>query len=338
MTGVHVRRVITIIQLILLLFLGTFSWALPTYAGSKVILRSADVHALGYPTVESVRYMSRLVRERTGGRIEIVVYPGGSLGSEKSVVEMLQIGALDLGRVSVSQVAEVDSQLGIFVLPYLFINDLHKWKVLEGSIGTDLLAGLAKRKLIGLCFQESGYRSFYNSKHPIYRPEDLKGLKIRIQPNKVMSKLVESLGAVPIPINYNEVYPALAAEVIDGAENNLPSYLTALHYKNARFYSFDRHSSIPEILLFSQKIWLKLSHGDQQIIMTAAWESSRYQRRLWEDFEKKSRAQLQKQGTIFNEVDMEAFHAALKPFSRKYGQEYGRLLQRIEGIVSPSPE
>ncbi|HEX3044593.1 MAG TPA: TRAP transporter substrate-binding protein, partial [Bacillota bacterium] len=304
----------------------------PTNASSKIILRSADVHALGYPTVESVKYMSRLVRERTGGRIEIVVYPNGSLGSEKSVVDMLQIGALDLGRVSVSQVAEVDPQLGIFVLPYLFKNDLHKWQVLEGSIGNDLLAGLARWHLIGLCFQESGYRSFYNSKRPIYHPADLKGLKIRTQPSHVMSKLVESLGAVPIPINYNEVYPALVAEVIDGAENNLPSYLTAQHYKKARFYSLDRHSSIPEILLISQKTWLKLSGGDQQIMMTAARESSRYQRRLWEDFEKKSREQLQKQGTVFNEVDIEAFHQALKPFSRKYGQEYQRLLREIEAL------
>ncbi|HYH04055.1 MAG TPA: TRAP transporter substrate-binding protein DctP, partial [Bacillota bacterium] len=221
-------------------------------AGEKIVLRCADVHSYGYPTVEGVLYMSRLVKEQTDGRIEIIVYPESKLGSEASVVAMVRTGVLEMGRISVTQVAEVAPEFGVFVLPYLFKNNVHKWKVLDGAIGTRLLSGLERVGLVGLCFQEAGYRSFYNSKHPIYRPEDLKGLRIRVQPNDIMVKLIDFLGAYPVPINYEEIDSALAARIIDGAENNIPSYYSAGHYQQASYYSFDRHSSIPEILLMSQ--------------------------------------------------------------------------------------
>lgn len=296
----------------------------------KVILRCADVHAFGYPTIEGVMYMAKMVKARTKGRIEIVIYPEGSLGSEASVVEMLQLGALDMGRVSLSQVAEVNPELGVLILPYIFKNETHKWEILEGKIGSGLLKGLVTYNLIGLCFQESGHRSFYNSKRPIYRPEDLRGLKIRVQPSQIMFRLVEYFGASPVPIDYNDVYPALVAGAVDGAENNIPSYLTSGHYKVARYFSYDKHTSIPEIVLLSKKTWLKLADLDRKIIMAAAKESVSYQRELWSKFEITSRKKLEQAGCKFNEVDEEAFRVGLENFYHKYAKQYEKTISEIQ--------
>ncbi len=299
---------------------------------SELILRCADVHSFGYPTIEGVLYMAKMIKVRTNGRIEIVIYPEGSLGSEASVVEMLQLGALDMGRVSLSQVAEVSTELGVLILPFIFRNEAHKWKVLEGEIGSGLLKNLTTYDLIGLCFQESGHRSFYNSKRPIYRPEDLQGLKIRVQPSRIMSRLVEYFGASPVPIDYNEVYPALEAGVIDGAENNIPSYLTSGHYKVAGFFSYDKHTSIPEVVLLSKKTWSKLTDLDRKIIMTAAKESVSYQRELWSKFEIISRRKLERAGCKFNEVDEEAFHVGLEKFYHKYAKQYEKTIDQIQKV------
>lgn len=298
----------------------------------KVILRCADVHAFGYPTIEGVMYMAKMVKARTKGRIEIVIYPEGSLGSETSVVEMLQLGALDMGRVSLSQVAEVNPGLGVLILPFIFKDETHKWNVLEGEIGSGLLKSLVNYNLVGLCFQESGHRSFYNSKRPIYRPEDLRGLKIRVQPSQIMFRLVEYFGASPVPIDYNDVYPALAAGAVDGAENNIPSYLTSGHYKVARYFSYDKHSSIPEIVLLSKKTWLKLADLDRKIIMDAAKESVSYQRELWSKFEITSRKKLEQAGCKFNEVDEEAFRVGLENFYHKYAKQYEKTISEIQKV------
>ncbi len=321
-----------LLEIVLMLCLICFQNERLTAQPNKLILRCADVHAFGYPTIEGVLYMAKLVKERTNGRIEIAIYPEGSLGSESSVVEMLQLGALDMGRVSLSQVAVVNPELGVLILPYIFKDETHKWKVLEGPIGSGLLKNLADYNLIGLCFQESGHRSFYNSKRPIYRPEDLRGLKIRVQPNQIMFRLVEYFGASPVPIDYNEVYPALAAGAIDGAENNIPSYLTSQHYKVAGYFSFDRHTSIPEIVMISKKTWYKMTPLDREIVMAAAKESVSYQRSLWSQFEITSRSKLEQAGCKFNEVDEGAFRAGLESFYHQHAKQYEKIINEIKKV------
>ena len=320
-----------LLRIVLLISLSLTQTAIAAQQG-KLVLRCADVHAYGYPTIEGVLYMAELVKMRTNGRIEITIYPEGSLGSESSVVEMLQLGALDMGRVSVSQVAEVYPELSVLILPFIFKDEAHKWKVLEGPIGTGLLKNLVDYNLVGLCFQESGYRSFYNSQRPIYRPEDLRGLKIRVQPSQIMSRLVEYFGASPVPIDYNEVYPALKAGVIDGAENNIPSYLTSGHYKVAGYFSFDKHTTIPEIVLISKKTWSQLTEADRKIIMTAAKRSVSYQRQLWLEFEIASREKLEQAGCKLNEVDKEAFEAGLESFYHKYAGQYEKIINMIKKV------
>lgn len=324
-------RVTAIILWVSFLWLATV-WGVPAAAGERIVLRCADNQKPGYPTIEGVLEMARRVKEHTNGRIEVKVYPEGSLGTEKSVVEMLQLGALDLGRVSVTQVAEVSPEIGVFVLPYIFKNNDHKWKVLEGPIGNNLLKGLAKVNLIGLCFQESGYRSFYNTRRPIYKPSDLKGLKIRVQPSQIMSKLVECFGASAVPIDYQEVYAALAAGVIDGAENNIPSFVTTKHYQVARYYSFDRHSSIPEVVVISKSTWSKLKPVDREILMAAARESVIYQRELWAKYEDNCLRQLEREGCQFNEVEIEAFKKVSQSFYQKYANQYQATIAAIKEV------
>lgn len=317
--------------LVIVLGIGNF-WDISAGSSGKVLLRCADNQKPGYPTIEGLLDFARRVKRRTNGRLEIVVYPNGCLGSEKAVVEMVRQGALDMGRLSVTQVAEVDPELGVFVLPYIFKDDNHKWKVLEGKIGTRLLKGLARVNLIGLCFQESGYRSFYNTKRPIYRPSDLKGLKIRVQPSQIMSNLVEYLGASAIPIDYQEVYAALAAGAIDGAENNIPSFVSTKHYQVAHYYSFDRHTSIPEVVVMSKATWDQLSQDDQAILITAARESVGYQRECWSKFESDCLKKLQRAGCRFNEVEVGAFQKLFQLFGEKYARPYKSTIEEIKAV------
>lgn len=316
----------------LVVLLGSCFWVAltPINADQRAILRCADVHAFGYPTIEGIRYLDALVQKRTSGRIRIKIYPESILGSEESVVDMVRQGALDMGRISVAQAAVVDNELGVLVSPYLFDNDSHKWKVLNGSVGTRLLKGLSRVGIIGLCFQEAGYRSFYNSKRPIYQPEDLKGLKMRVQPNQTMVNLLEFLDASPVPIDYAEVYDALKAGVIDGAENNMPSYYTSGHYRVAKYFSFDRHATIPEVLIISKKTWMRLAPNDRQILLIAAKESVSYQRNEWAKFEADCQRKLEKEGCRFNEVNIFAFKEAIKPFDDDQRQQYRNLIREIE--------
>lgn len=319
-------------MILIMFFLCCNDWGL-TAAPSGVLLRCADVHRIDYPTIQGVLYMAQRLKERTKGRVEIVIYPQGRLGTEKSAVEMVQLGALDMARVSVSQVAETAPELEILMLPYLFLDNRHKWQVLEGTIGTELLEGLSRHGLIGLCFQEAGYRSFYNRQRPIYRPEDLRGLKIRVQPSQAMIKMVEYLGAVAVPIDYTEVQDALMAGVIDGAENNIPSYATSGHSQAARYYSLDRHSSIPEVVIFSKRSLAKLTPAEQTILREAARESVSFQRGLWPGFEAKCLRQLEREGCRFNEVDGAAFQKALRPILDGYARR-NRLVEEIRNYSS----
>jgi tripartite ATP-independent transporter DctP family solute receptor len=289
----------------------------------------ADNQAPDYPTVEGVKYMARLVSERTQDRLRITVYPNGSLGPETEVIKMVRRGALEMARVSVTEIAGICPKFRVLLLPYLFRDDDHKWKVLNGAIGTELLKELAATDLVGLCYQEAGYRSFYNSQHPVYRPSDLKGLKIRVQPSQIMIRLVESLGAAAVPINFREAFSALEFGAIDGAENNIPSYLSSEHYKVARYYSFDRHSSIPEVLIISKRVWAGLPKRDRIVITEAATESVGYQRVLWAQYEAKSLKLLQQKGCRFNEVNQEAFRNKLAPFYHENAGQYQSLIAAI---------
>ena len=217
-----------------------------------IVLRLGDNHPDGYPTVVGDLEFARLVKERSNGRIVVEVYNNGVLGDQKSVVEQVQFGGIDFVRTSISSLAAFYPDINALQAPYLFRNADHMWKVLNGEIGDYFLNSVKSNGFIGLCWFDAGARSFYNTKKPIYTVADLKGMKIRVQESSLMMGMIQALGAVPTPMPYGDVYSALQTGVIDGAENNWPSYDTASHYEVARYFSIDEHTRVPEMILASK--------------------------------------------------------------------------------------
>ena len=298
--------------------------------GAKYTFRLAETHPADYPTTLGDKKFAELVNERTKGRIKIEVFPSSQLGEEKAVIEQVQLGAIEFTRVSSSPLAEFNKAFGVFSLPYIFDNDAHVWKFLNSEAGTKMLDGLEKSKMKGLAYYSSGSRNFYTKK-PVTSVEDLKGLKIRVQQNKINMDLISALGASATPMPYGEVFSGLQTGVIDGAENNSPSYLTANHYQAVKNFILDGHQRVPEVLLISKVTWDKLSEEDRKIIKQAAIDSVATQREIWDKFEKESLDKLKASGVVVTEVkDVKPWQDAVKPVIEKYGADYKEELTAID--------
>jgi tripartite ATP-independent transporter DctP family solute receptor len=241
--------------------------------------------------------MAGTLQRGTAGRITMEIHPAAQLGSEKETIEMCKLGQLDINRVSSSPLAEFAPQAGVYSLPYLFRGEAHMWKVLEGPIGREVLDSLEPHGFIGLCYYDSGARSFYNSKRPINTPGDLHGLKMRVQKNRVMQDCVQALGASPVSMAFEEAYSALQTGVVDGAENNPPSYENTKHYEVAKYYSLDEHTRVPEIVLCSKRTWDRLAPADRALLRKAAQASVTEQRRLWREYTAKACAPCERPGS-----------------------------------------
>ncbi len=250
--------------------------------------RSSDVHPTDYPTVEAVRRMGQLLKEQSGGRHGIKVYPSGALGAERDVVEQLKIGGLDMMRINAAVLNNIVPETIAVSLPFLFRSTEHMRQTLDGPIGQEILDAMAAQGIIGLAFYDSGARSIYTGKRPVRTLADLKGMKIRVQQSDLFVAMVEAMGANPTPMPYGEVYTALKTGIVDGAENNWPSYESSRHFEAARYYNVTEHSMVPEVLAFSKRIWDTLSKDDQALIRKTAREAVPYMRELWDAREKKS--------------------------------------------------
>ena len=310
--------------------------AYPASAQNKMVLKATDVHPLGYPTVEAVVRMGKKLEAATNGRLTIQMYPSMQLGGEKEMIEQAQVGALQLARVSVGPMGPIVPELNVFNLPFMFRDNAHMEKVIDGPIGEELLKKLTDHPtagLVGLSWMNAGSRNVYNSKHPIKSVQDLKGLKIRMMGNPVFVDTMNSLGGNGIAMGFDQLINALQTGVVDGAENNEPSYATGQHYRYAKYYSMTGHLIIPELLVFSKKAWATLSAEDQQLIMKLAKETQQEQRGLWYEMEKKSMEQMKEAGAVINEVaDRAAFQASVKPVWDKYGAQQQQLIQRIQDV------
>ncbi|ADA66322.1 TRAP dicarboxylate transporter, DctP subunit [Thermotoga petrophila RKU-10] len=296
-----------------------------------IILKAADDHAEGYPTVEALKFMGKIIEIMTNGKYKIEVYPSAQLGSEKETIEQTILGAIDIDRVSVSPLVAFYPPIGVLTLPYVFRDQDHMWKVLEGPIGEELLKGLEKVGLVGLCYYDAGARSFYTVKKPILKPEDLKGLKIRVQKNPVMIELMKTLGASPVPMAFEEVYTALQTGVIDGAENNPPSYYETRHFEVAPYYSLDGHTRIPEVVLVSKVLWDKLTDEEKLIFKTAALASAEYEKYLWNQWEEMALKKVQEGGAKIFHPDVTLFQKAVQPLYDRY-PAYKEFLERIQAV------
>jgi tripartite ATP-independent transporter DctP family solute receptor len=293
--------------------------------------RSADVHPLDYPTVTYAKKIGEIVSQKTGGKYDIKVFGKSSLGSETDTVQQVKIGALDMVRVSTAIFHGIVPESLIPALPFLFRDIDHYRKVIYGPLGDQILAAFEKEGFVGLALLESGARSFY-SKKEIRTLADIKGMKIRVQPSDLMIGLVQSIGANPMQIPYVEVYTALKTGLVDAAENNYPSYDTAKHYEAAPVFSETEHVMLPEVLVFSKKVWDTLSAGEQQIIRAAAKESIPFYSESWTKKEQESKEVTIKGGAKYvTDVQKPEFVAAVKPVWEKFAAtpELKKLVQAI---------
>ena len=259
--------------------------------------------------------------------------PSKQLGEEKETIEQVQLGALDIVRTSVGPVGTIVPELSVLSLPYIFRSAEHSYKVVDGEIGDELLALCEPHGFVGLGWYGSGQRSFYNTKRPIRSLEDLDGLKFRVMQNPVFVDMVDALGASATPMAYGEVYTALSTGVIDGAENNYPSFYTSNHYEVAGYYTQDEHLRVPEIILMSKKVYDNLSAEDQELIKKAAAESVPYQREQWDLMAAESRKKMEEAGVeIITDVDKTPFINAMAPVYEKHAATLGPWIERIQAV------
>ncbi|WP_460448445.1 TRAP transporter substrate-binding protein [Alsobacter sp. SYSU BS001988] len=273
--------------------------------------RAADNQVETYPTVQALQFMSRLVAERTRDRHGVKVFASSQLGEEKDTIEQTRAGAIDINRTNVAPLAGLAAPLSVLVLPFLFRSGDHLRRVLDGPIGEELLASLEPYGLVGLAFYDSGARSIYNSVRPVRRVADMKGLRIRVQQSDMAIAMIRALGAEPVPLPYGQVTPALATHLIDGAENNWPSYVSTTHFNLARFITLTEHTMGPEVLVMSKKAWSSLDAADQAVFRQAARESSAFMHELWTVWEERARRQALDAGNaVVDDVDKAEFQAA----------------------------
>ncbi|MAP94953.1 MAG: C4-dicarboxylate ABC transporter [Ponticaulis sp.] len=287
-------------------------------SGARPLL-SSDTHPSDYPTVEAVRFMGRRLSELTDGRISIRIYAGGQLGSERDTLEITTFGGLDLNRVNLAPLNAIEPMTLIPSLPFLFSSTEHMRQSLDGAPGDVILKSLEPHNLIGLCFYDSGERSFYNTKQPILTPDDMQGMKIRVQNSDLYVAMIRALGADATPMPLGEVYQSLVQGVIDGAENNWPSYESGRHFEAAPYYSLTRHVMAPEILVMSLSRWRKLSDADKDLVVQAARESVPVMRELWDARVAGARERLLEAGIESNEVnDLTEFQTLMEPVWERF--------------------
>lgn len=263
-------------------------------------------------------FMNERLKELSNGTMDIKIYPNGQLGSERDAIELLQIGSLDITKVSASPMENFVPKMKIFSIPYVFRDHEHFWTVLNGDIGKSLLVEGEKVRLRGLAYYDSGARSFYTRDKPIYTPKDLEGLKIRVQKSKTSVRMVESLGGSATPISFGELYTALQQGVVDGAENNPPSFYLSKHFDVARYYTLDMHTSVPDMLLISSHAWNKLTKTQQGWVQKAASLSVPYQRKLWKKSSDDALKAVEAAGVTIIRPDKSKFQDAVKDMHDSY--------------------
>ena len=285
---------------------------------AQTVLKSSDTHPDGYPTVEGVKYFGDLVKERTQGRYSVEVYHSAQLGEEKDTIEQVRSGVIELNRVSMAPFNGTVKETIIPALPYLFRSEEHMHKVMDGPVGDQIKAAFEPAGLVALAFYDAGARSFYNSKKPINTVADMQGMKFRVIQSDIFVDMAAALGANATPMPYGEVYSSIETGVIDGAENNFPSYDTAKHVEVAKFYSLDEHTILPEVFVMNKAAFDKLTPDDQAIFKQAATDSVAKQRELWTAAVTKSRAAAEAAGAQINTPDKQGFIDAMAPVYEKH--------------------
>lgn len=298
-----------------------------------VVLKLAHGLDVTHPVHKAMLYMGERLVEKSEGRIRLEVFPAEQLGSEREMIEQVQLGCIDMTKTSTSVLENFVPAMSVYSLPYVFRDEDHLWKVLNGPIGQRLKQAGASVGLTGLCYYDAGSRSFYTKDTPIQSPADLAGLKIRVQQSRTSMDMVRALGASPTPIAYGELYTALQQGIVDGAENNPPSLYTSRHYEICKHYSLDEHTMVPDILLISEVVWRKFDPDTRRVIQEAADESVVYQRQLWKEFTAESMREVEQAGVTVEYPDKTPFREAVSGLLNEYtGTEVGDLIDQIQQV------
>lgn len=306
------RRKVVVAGLLLLLFLGC-------QKQSHVrVIKLAHVLDPTHPVHQGMVFMAERLTEKSGGKMRIDIYPSGQLGAERELIELLQIGSLAITKVSTSPLESFVPEMKVFSIPYVFRSEEHLWKVLQSDIGKEILLAGQKFFLRGLCYYDAGSRSFYTKDVPIHSPDDLNGLKIRVMKSQTAVKMVQALGGSATPIAFGELYTALQQGVVDGAENNPPSFFLSRHYEVCKYYCLDEHTSVPDILLISTRVWQSLSPQEQQWLQEAVDESVEHQKKLWKEASDHALAEVQKADVKIIRPEKEPFREKVKGMYEEY--------------------
>lgn len=324
-----------------LLTAGAFSllsrWQRPAADGagssSALVLRLAHVLDQTHPVHTAMEYLAERLAAKSNGSVRLEIFPNGQLGSETESIEQLQSGALSMVKTSAATMEGFVPDMALFGLPYLFRDEEHYWKVLKGPIGEELLLAGTKVGLRGICYYDSGSRSFYTTAKPVLTPADLEAQKIRVVRSRMAMDLISQLGGAPTPISWGELYTALQQGMVDGAENNPPSLLTSRHFEVAKHYSLDEHTRIPDILLFSDAIWQSLSLETRRWIREAADESVEFERKLWREKTDEALRELEQAGVRVHRPDAAPFRKKVQPMYEKLGGgPLGALVERVRAV------
>jgi tripartite ATP-independent transporter DctP family solute receptor len=308
--------------------------ALPAGAPAREF-RVADTQTADYPTVQALQFMAQIIEERTAGRHRLRVFHSRQLGEEKETIEQTRMGAIDLNRTNVAPLGSLVPMANVLTLPFLFRSLEHLHHVLDQSVGQEILSGFQRHGFVGLTFYDSGARSIYNSVKPLRSIADMKGLRIRVQQSTLMSDMIAAIGAEPVELPYGQVLTALSTKLLDGAENNWPSYVTTNHYKLAPYYTLTEHTMSPEVLVMSLRAWETLSNDEKDVFLEAAVKSNIFMRQLWSSLEESSRQQARAAGnTIIADFDRKPFEDAMRVIYDKVSAdpEARELIERIRRV------
>jgi tripartite ATP-independent transporter DctP family solute receptor len=331
------RKNVAIIVFIVLLFIGVMFYIVLKLNGTgetepEYVFFYAENQTSDYPTTLGGLEFARLVEEKTAGRIKIIVADNAEFGSESEVIDQISYGGIAFARISLSTLAEIIPQMNVLQLPYLYNDSNHMWRVLDGEIGDSFLAMTLEYDLVGLSWYDAGARNFYSTVKPITCLEDFAGMKIRVQESDMMADMVEALGAIAVKTSYAEVYSSLEQGIVDGAENNWPSYETMKHYEVAPYYTVDEHTRVPEMQICSKYVWDELSEEDRDIIKECAKESAIYERELWKKREDDSKQIAIDNGVQVYEMPTEErkrLRDAMEDVYYKYCSDYADVINEI---------
>ena len=295
-------------------------------------IRLAHGLDINHPVHNAMVYLGKRLEAKSDGSLKVIIYPSGQLGAERECLELLQIGSLDITKVSAAVLENFIPEYKVLSIPYVFENKQHAFRVFDGPVGNQMLLLGERYKLRGLTFYDAGSRSFYTKEQTIDSPRDLEGLKIRVQKSNMAVAMVNLLGGAPTPISWGELYTALQQGVVDGAENNLPSFYTSKHYEVCKYYSMNEHTAVPDVLLVGMDSWKRYNRQERDWILEAAKESAIFQRKLWEESERESLDAIIKAGVEVSYPDKALFEEKTKSINKLFENE-PQVLNLIQAIT-----